>query len=237
MRKVMLTILAMSMGTPANAQFVGNWNFGSGWVDSENINRMNRVLDEQAKPKSSAPYERQNAVPANPALLRFTPDLALRKLVASQFASALGGGNAETPSGRFVASGAALSDAHQRMTALGLAPNNMGDAMAFFLASHWSFTRGGAAPPNRPTMQALKAQMAAMLGSQPSVTQMPNSAKQQQADSMLILTAVSTQEMAKAQGNPAGTEAIAASASQLLKGMGFDPAIFELTPQGMVPAR
>lgn len=221
--------------------YIGNWNLGSGWVQAEQQNQALRDANQRLAKKLTsdvdAPRESGSPPVANPVFLRFTPDLALRKSVASQFASALSGGDPASSASRFVASGAALSDAHRRMAALGLAPHNLGDAMAFFLASHWSFTQGSAAPPARPTMLALKAQMAAMLGSQPNLAQMPNAAKQQQADSMLILTAVSMQEMQKVQGDPAGIEAVAASASQMLKGMGFDPAAFELTAQGMVAAR
>ena len=126
---------------------------------------------------------------------------------------------------------------HRKMTGLGLSPNNMDDTLALFVASHWSLARGQSALPPQPVMAAVKAQFATILIAQPTTAELSDAAKQQQADSMMILAAVSLREIENTKGNPKATEAISASATRLLKGMGFDPAGFDLTTQGMVVVR
>ena len=51
---------------------------------------------------------------------------------------------------------------------------------------------------------------------------------------MMILAAVTMREIVNAKEDPKAIEVIAASATRLLKGMGFDPEQFELTSKGMV---
>ena len=173
----------------------------------------------------------------NLSYLRFSFDPALRKSITAQFAKTIGDGDAKSPAGRYVSSGAALGDMQRRMTGLGLTANDIGDTFALFLASHWSLARGQATLPPRHVMQAVKTQMAAILIAQPTTAELSNAAKQQQADSMMILAAVSMREIVNANKDPKAMATIAASATRLLKGMGFDPAQFELTTQGIVPVK
>ena len=166
--------------------------------------------------------------------LRFRPDPVLRVSITSQFAKALSNGSPKSPAGRYVTSGEALRDMHKRMLGLGLSPNDIGDTLALFVASHWSFARGQAALPPQPAMQAVKTQFASILVAQPTTAELSDAAKQQQGDSMMILAAVTMREIVNAKEDPKAIEVIAASATRLLKGMGFDPEQFELTSKGMV---
>jgi hypothetical protein len=169
-------------------------------------------------------------------VLRFTPDLALRKTIAGEYVKTVADGQSSTPLGRFLIDGA-LSGMHRRMVAAGLSPSNVAHNFAFFIASHWSMARGNTILPPRPALIAFSKQVAGMLAEQPAAPRMTNAAKQRQADSAMLLNAIMLRAMEEARGDPEASSGIAASASQMLKGMGFDPARFNLTAQGLVAVK
>ena len=155
--------------------------------------------------------------------------------MVNEFATVMNGRDPTTPLGRFFASDP-IGAEHKRMAALRLSPNNLGDVMTMFIASNWAFARGQAARPSRSTMLAFKAQVGVSFATTPGLSKMSNAAKQRQADSALLLTAITAGVIEGARDNPKEVKNAAASASQTLKNIGLDPALFELTPQGMSAA-
>jgi hypothetical protein len=226
----------------------GTSDYGGGWAvpsfdtsqsiirDVLNREMINRVVLEGAGESKASP--RPSGAPAvSPVSLSFTPNLALRQSTTAKLAAGFGQSGVASPYRRFVASGEALSVMHRKMSALGLSPNNLGDAMAFFIASHWTLARGKSAFPTRAVMRAFKTQLSGVMSTQPGAIQMTNAGKQNQADSGLLLLALMTRGMEEARGEPSATARIGASATRTLIGIGFDPATFDLTTQGMVPVR
>lgn len=237
MRKLMAIALAMSIGAPAMAQYIGNWNFGSGWVDSENINRMNRQLDTQTKAKLNAPIDRNQAEPANSALLRFTPNLATRQLNLAGFVAktrAQSPENADQMEQLF-----SSTDVFAAM-AQGLAPtvlriDNVADTYAAYWIGAWEAAHGiTGSQTSRAQAQAVKAQVSRALLSTPEFTKSTPAQKQELAEALLIQTALISASAEAAANDPAQMEAVGNAVRTGAKAMGLDLDAMELGEAGFV---
>ena len=234
--KPLLCLGLLLIGVPSGASAQ---TMMSDWLPSITLNNLqNQVLwapYQETKKNQQNPTSAPPQPVANPVALRFTFDPVLRKTVVNEFATVMNGHDPATPLGRFFASDP-IGAEHKRMVALGLSPNNLGDVMTMFIASNWAFARGQAARPSRATMLAFRAQVGGSFATTPSLSKMSNAAKQRQADSALLLIAITAGVIEGARDNPKELKNAAASASQTLKNIGLDSAQFELTPQGMSAA-
>lgn len=224
-------------------------DYGGGWavpsldtsiaITNDVINReiTNEIIAKEGRARESgrrSADDRPNKRSTNLDVLAFTPSLSLRNVITAQFSRSVAASNPGSLVPQFLSRGGAITGVSKQMAALGLSSSNLGDSTAFFIATHWAVSRGQTSLPSRASMNAFKADISAKLAAQPRMAVATNVSKQQQSDTALLLTAIVQKAMNEAVGNPRATAITAASARQTLKAMGFDPAKFDLTPQGLV---
>jgi hypothetical protein len=167
-------------------------------------------------------------------VLLFAIDTTSRAAMVARFAPSVQSEVPDSPLVSFLSVGNPLAGIDRRMAAFGLSPTNLGDVMAMFIASQWSYSRGSAELPSRDVVQAVKSQFGATMAAQPAVARMSDADKQQVADSAMILTAILAKTIEDAAGNQQTVEEVASVATETLIDLGFDPQKITLTAEGIV---
>ena len=228
-------VLVFLLFTPeiATAQFVGNWNFGSGWVEQQNISNMNRVIQRSIIQKQT-PESRS----ANVASLRYSPNMTTRQRNLSAFVSKT---RKQDPAGaaqmeQLFASTDVMATIGQALAPVGLRVDNVADAYTVYWMSAWQASVGSTATPTRAQVTKVKQQVTQALLATPEITGASNAQKQEFAEALLVQTALIDASMEQAAGDAKQKRAIASAVRKGADAMGLDLDAMTLTEDGFVPA-
>ncbi len=237
--RVSLALFTLALLAPAvaGAQFYS--------VPSPNLTIITNSVANQAFTQSviNPPAQEAKVPPsrpvANPATLRFVPNLATRQRNLAAFVS-----SSERETSGAGASLKAFFDAGDPVTVttgviapLGLETDNLADVLTFYMFSHWMAVNGITTMPSRAQIAGLRNQMERALLASRQFDRTPNADKQKAAESMMISGLLTIGALAGAEGSAASTSAVSARAAQNVKGIGLDLAALKLTSQGLVAAR
>lgn len=234
---VLLTFLAQ----PANAQFVGSWNFGSGWVQSEDVNRMNRIAqsaDNQAR--RPALIAAPNRAIASASALTFQSSLAVRKRNFAQFVSKTRAQSPENADAmaRLLTSTDVIGMMGSAIAPYGLRTNNVADAYALYWIAAWEASRGITdSGETRERIQAVKAQAANALLATPDFVNATPAQKQELAEAFLIQSALIQDTVNTYASDPAMLRKVSAAVAQGAKASGLDLKSMTLTEAGFKAVR
>ncbi len=230
-------------------------DYGGGWAvpsfetsqsiirDSFNRRMMDRQIldnaqdngqdgDQPVQPRQKRPAN----IATNPSALRFAASPAIRRSIETRFAATM---KQQDPNGFFNArlpAGPPVVAMHKRMIAAGLTPDDVGSAVALYLATHWSMANRSATLPSRTLVMGLKSQFSAGLGSLPAFARADHASKQQFTDDLLLraLAFSAMIETVVAAGDQKSLSQLSSRAVRELKEFGVDPAQMTLSAQGFV---
>jgi hypothetical protein len=201
-------------------------------IDLPSLHRDAQRVRKQTTVKAESP---PRPTVTSLALLRFTPNLATRQLNFAQWvdqARAQKGAGAASSLRSMLDSGDLIKASADTIAPLGLRTDNVADAMAFYVISHWMAARGTTDLPTRAQALAVKRQMTAGLMSTNEVAALSPAKKQDIAEQMLIQALLAAGAMQGAEGNPAAMAGVARQATQALRGMGIEAGAMALGPNG-----
>lgn len=178
---------------------------------------------------SSAGHRRRRR--ANPAVLLYRPDAARQRRDLGTFVAKL----------RQTDSGAAevvrkfgpslLSQSRAGVRAMGLNPNNVGDAMAVYAVSAWYAARGST--DSKPGDFRAASRQFARAAAVPAIARAGDAAKQEAAESLLILATLNEGFVTNAKKDPAAMAKVRAAIAQGARAtFGFDLAKMRLGANG-----
>ncbi|MFC4254124.1 hypothetical protein GRI97_01725 [Altererythrobacter xixiisoli] len=230
----------MLFAMPAGAQ---DWDAGAA-VDMTGmgIYAMEDAVMEAAREGSGAsgnnaavPRASQSRTPADAAGFRFTPSAETRRAVQAQMVSKTREVDAAqaTQLEQLFASQDLIAGMTPPLRALGLSTNDVADAYTAYWIMAWSAVNGQAAEPTTTQVAAVR-QQAARAMEQLGVEGIPDSAKQEIAESCLIQGALMESAIAHAASDPAALQQVAAAARQGATRFGLDLDQMTLTDQGFV---
>lgn len=230
-------VCGSQLTAPASAQYYG-YGFPSPSLNIITNSVANQaftqsVLNPPAKDSPRAPT-------ANPATLRFTPNLAVRQKNFAAWitqARALNGDAAASSLGAVLSPDANIIKVSAGVIApLGLRTDHIADAMAFYLIAHWMAARGTTDVPTHAQATALSRQISGTMLSKGDIPAMASAKKQELAEQMLVQAMLIAGAMQGAEGNAAATADISRQAVATLKEMGIDAAAVMLGPNGFETA-
>ena len=228
-------ILFFSLFTPemATAQFVGNWNFGSGWVEQQNIANMNRVIQKSIVEVQTPPSRSVNIES-----LRYLPNITSRQRNLAAFVSKT---RKQDPTGaaqmeQLFASTDVIATIGQALAPVGLRVDNVADAYTVYWMSAWQASAGSTVTPSRAQVTKVKQQVTQALLATPEITGASNAQKQEFAEALLVQTALIDASMEQAAGDANQKRAIASAVRKGASAMGLDLDAMTLTEDGFAPA-
>lgn len=171
--------------------------------------------------------------------LRFTPNLETRKALISQTIALA---EAQSPVSaiavkRSLTAVDPVVAAGRRMAPVGLATNNMADAMALFLTSTWTMSRGSTQLPSKSHVLGVKTQAAQILLANAGLAEVTNTQKQRYAETLLIQTGLLEATFIQLSKDPKGSAQFSAELVQLVTGMGIDLRAVTVSDQGFIRPR
>jgi hypothetical protein len=237
MARFFISIVLLSLlASPANAQFIGSWNFGSGWVQSEDVNRMNRVAQEaQNQLSEPSPSTEAPEVSANAASMTFRPSIANRRRNLAQFVEKT---RAQSPANaieleKMFASTDVISEFGSILAPYGLRTDNVADAYTVYWIAAWEASRSIISAPETPErIQAVKAQAARALMATPEFVNSTDAQKQELAEALLIQAALIQATVQTYASDQAMLSQVASAVARGAKGMDIDLSKMTLTAEG-----
>ena len=212
---------------------------GDGASDPDQMCANNAAGDE-CRIRSGLPPRGASNVStlANPALLRFTPNLATRQRNLAGFIAktrAQSPENADQMEQMFASTDIFAAFA-QGLAPTGLKIDNVADCYAAYWISAWEAANGiTGSQTSRAQAQAVKAQVSRALLSTPDFTKSTPAQKQELAEAMLIQTALISASAEAAANDPAQMEAVGVAVRQGAKAMGLDLDAMTLSETGFKP--
>lgn len=201
-------------------------------VDAEH----QRIISElNGRDSGNAAAHRQPTT--NPALLRFTPNLATRQRNLAGFVSKT---RAQSPENaaqmeQLFASTDVFAAFAQGLAPQGLRIDNVADCYAAYWITAWEAAHGiTGSTTSRAQAQAVKAQVSRALLSTPDFTKSRPAQKQELAEALLIQTALISAAAEAAANDPAQTDAVGTAVRQGAKAMGLDLDAMTLGEAGFV---
>ena len=238
MKKRGILFLVILIAVPVSAQYYG---FG---FPSPNLNIITNSVGNQAFTQSvigdcADDEPDQETVIANPATLRFTPDLAVRKRNLAGFISKTREQSPESADQmtQMFASTDIFAAISQGLAPMGLRVDNVADAYTVYWVTAWEASRGisGTDTP-RAQAQAVKAQATKALLSTPAFATSTPAQRQEMAEALLIQAALISASMEGAAGDPAQKKAVGQAVRTGAKAMGIDLDAMTLGEAGFVPS-
>ncbi len=199
-------------------------------VDVVDLNRnANRVGDSSDK---------TSPLVANPAALRFTPNLSARHRNLAGFVAKT---RAQSPENadqmeQLFGSTDIFATIAKALAPNGLRVDNVADAYTVYWITAWETSRGIiGSDTSRAQAQAVKAQVSRALLAAPEFTKANSAQKQELAEALLIQTALISASAEAAANDPAQMEALGIAVRQGAKAMGLDLDAMELSETGFKP--
>jgi hypothetical protein len=228
-------VFGAQAAAPANAQY---------GFPSPNLNIITNAVGNEAfarsvtNPPENGSPSRDHAT--NPALLRFTPNLATRQRNLAGFIAktrAQSSENADQMAQMFASTDIFAAFA-QGLAPAGLKIDNVADCYAAYWISAWEAANGiVGSQTSRTQAQAVKAQVSRALLSTPEFTKSSAAQKQELAEALLIQTALISASAEAAVNDPAQMEALGQAVRQGAKAMGLDLDAMTLGEAGFVAAK
>ena len=213
-------------------------------VPSPNLQVITNSVANQAfdaSVRNSANTDEDSSMPilqkANPALLRFTPNLAVRKKNLAGFIAktrAQSPENADQMAQLFGSTDVFAAMA-QALKPEGLRIDNVADAYTVYWITAWEASRGIVDSKNDQTkIQAVKAQATRGLLASPEFVNASSAQKQELAEALLIQTALISASTGAAVNDPAQLKAVGNAVRKGAQAMGLDLDAMELRATGFV---
>jgi hypothetical protein len=184
--------------------------------------------------------EHVRPVAASAALLRFTPNLAVRQRNLAGFVAKTRAQSPESADqmARLFASTDIFAAMAQGLAPKGLRIDNVADAYTVYWITAWEASRGIVGADNsRAQAQGVKAQVSRALLSAPEFTKATTAQKQELAEALLIQTALISASAEAAASDGAQLTVIGNAVREGAKAMGLDLDAMELGPNGFGPAK
>ena len=216
--------------------FVGNWNFGGGWVESENVNAMNKVLSAAVQSRADEATPPAESIARDDDLTGYTLSTARRQANYSRFVEAT---RRADPAGAKDLAATLASDPIATMAPelakIGLRTNDVADAYAVYWVEAWEAVHGQNGHSSRETAQVVRAQVAAAMMTTLQLAHASDAQKQELADALLVQALLIGAAREQAGSDPLKLRQIATSVRQGAKATGLDLEAMRLTRQGFLP--
>jgi hypothetical protein len=120
------------------------------------------------------------------------------------------------------------------LTKYGVNPNNLGDAMAIYWLGSWMAINARTDDPTTAQVVGTRKLVEGALGNAPSITKLSDADKQSTAQALLLQFMLNEIMLEGVKGDPAALKKVRGDLATGVKAIsGFDPSLFELTPNGL----
>jgi hypothetical protein len=244
MRFGVFAVLTLAFCNPISAQTTMFEGFlttpGTGVIDTMRFDNLRANLLAPTEPAETTNQQQGSETTTNPALLRFTPNLATRQRNLAGFIAKTRTQSPESADemAQLFASTDVFAAMSQALAPKGLRIDNVADAFAVYWITAWETSRGIVGKDtSRELAQSVKAQVSRALLATPDFVAATAAQKQEMAEALLIQTALISASAEAAANDPGQLAAVGNAVRKGAQGMGLDLDAMELGDTGFKPGK
>jgi hypothetical protein len=228
-------IIIISVPQLVQAQIITNPIYNP-WINpTGNLGIQNSIdLRNMEENKRKTPKNNSSTSVKPSAKLAYKPSIAIRRANLKKF---IENARQTDPTSaaeieQLFASKDVIARISEDMAALGLKPNNVGDAFTIYLTNAWFAARGRDNNLSRSQMNVVRNQLTEMLLKSPQINTATDAQKQVMAETFLIQSLLMAISIEGAKSDPALLAQVQKVIAQGAKGLGLDLYQLSLTSQG-----